>query len=66
MQSPKEVLSSILDDPTNLDHVSGLTTSDVTYVSLNFEDPDLHRIIPWCGTQSGPQSIVQTFVYVGR
>jgi hypothetical protein len=64
--TPKEVLAALLDNPTDLEHVSGLTTPGVTYVSLNFDNPDLHRIMPWCGTQHGPASIVKTFVDVAR
>jgi hypothetical protein len=35
---------------------------------LNYDNPDLHGIMPWCGThdRAGPESIVQTFVDVGR
>jgi len=22
----------------------------VTYVSLNYSNPDLHKVMPWCGT----------------
>lgn len=43
-----------------------LTTKDVTYVSLNYSNPDLKKIMPWCGTSKGPESIVKTFVDVGR
>jgi uncharacterized protein len=48
--------------------VRSLVTSDLTYVSLNYENADLHSIMPWCGTHqnAGPESIVQTFVDVGR
>src|SRR5882762_833063 len=56
----------ILDDPTDLDHVRSLVTDEVTYVSLNYDNPDLKRIMPWCGTSKGPESIVKTFVDVGR
>jgi ketosteroid isomerase-like protein len=64
--SPTEIVAAILDNPTDLDHVRSLVTDDVTYVSLNHEDPDLKRIMPWCGTSKGPESIVKTFVDVGR
>ena len=65
-QTPGAVLREILSNPKDLDHVSSLTTPDVTYVSLNHDNPDLHRIMPWCGTSTGPESIVRTFVDVGR
>ena len=66
MLSPTEILSAILDKPTDIDHVRSLVTPDVTYVSLNYNNPDLKRIMPWCGTSRGPESIVKTFVDVSR
>jgi hypothetical protein len=66
MLSPTEVLSSILKNPTDIDHVRSLVTSDVTYVSLNYDNPDLRRIMPWAGTSRGPEGIVKTFVDVSR
>lgn len=65
-RTPKDVLQAILSDPTNLEHVSSLVAPDVTYVSLNFNNPDLKRIMPWAGTSHGPAAIVKTFVDVGR
>lgn len=63
-----DILAAILERPTDLDHVRALVTDDVTYVSLNYDNPDLRRIMPWCGTHlnAGPASIVQTFVDVDR
>src|SRR5690606_19535036 len=46
--------------------VRSLTTPDVTYVSLNYDNPQLKRVMPWCGTARGPEAIVQTFVDVAR
>lgn len=66
MTRSSDILSAILDDPTNLSHVAALTTPDVTYVSLNDENPDLTSIMPWCGTRHGPQAIVDTFRDVAR
>jgi uncharacterized protein len=68
MLSSSEVLATILERPTELSHVRSLVTEDLTYVSLNFENPDLHTIMPWCGTHdhAGPESIVQIFVDAAR
>ena len=66
MLSPTEVLSSILKNPTDIEHVRSLVAPDVTYVSLNYDNPDLKRIMPWAGTSRGPESIVKTFVDVSR
>jgi uncharacterized protein len=66
MLSSTEILSAILEKPTDLVRVRSLVTPDVTYVSLNYSNPDLNRIMPWCGTSRGPESIVKTFVDVAR
>jgi uncharacterized protein len=66
MLQPKEILSSILDNPKDLDHVRSLVSDDVLYVSLNHDNPDLHRIMPWAGTGRGAERIVRTFVDVER
>ena len=68
MLSSSEVLAAILQKPTDLKHVRSLVTDDVTYVSLNYDNPDLRSIMPWCGTHehSGPESIVKTFIDVAR
>src|SRR5579863_9547131 len=60
------VITAILDNPKDIQNVRLLTTSDVTYVSLNYSNPDLKKIMPWCGTSYGPERIVKTFVDVGR
>lgn len=64
--SPIEIINGILENPKDLKNVRSLTTKDVTYVSLNYSNPDLNKIMPWCGTSYGPKSIVKTFVDVGR
>ena len=46
--------------------VSRLVAADATYVSLNYENPELKRIMPWAGTGKGPQAIVDTYSRVGR
>ena len=66
MTSATEILSSILQNPTDLEHVRSLVSPDVTYVSLNYDNPDLKKIMPWAGTSHGAESIVRTFVEVGR
>lgn len=64
--TPKDVLRAILADPTDLARVSSLVRPDATYVSLNFSDPELKRVMPWAGTSTGPEGIVQTFKDVAR
>jgi hypothetical protein len=66
MRSSTDVLAAILANPTDLEHVKSLVSEDVVYVSLNHDNPDLHKIMPWCGTSRGAGSIVKTFVDVDR
>src|ERR1700747_525103 len=54
MKTPLELVQSLLSNPTNIEHVRGLTTEDVTYVSLNFDNPELRKVLPWAGTNRGP------------
>ena len=61
MKTPLELVQTLLSNPTDIEHVRGLTTEDVTYVSLNFDNPELHKVMPWAGTNRGPQSIVDAF-----
>ena len=66
MKTPLELVETLLSNPTNIDHVRGLTADDVTYVSLNFDNPELHKVMPWAGTNRGPQSIVDAFNGIGK
>lgn len=65
-RSPTEILKAIMADPTNPESVGQLVAADATYVSLNFDNPDLKRVMPWAGTSEGPAGIVQTFIDVAR
>ena len=62
--SPVAIVQELLSDPTNPDVVNRLTTPDVKYVSLNYQNEDLRKLMPWCGTYTGPQSIIDTFIRV--
>ena len=64
--SPIEVVKAILADPTNPKVVRRLMAADATYVSLNFDNPELKRIMPWTGTQTGPEALLSTYTRVGR
>ncbi len=39
---------------------------DATYVSLNYENAELKKIMPWAGTAVGPQAIADTYSRVSR
>jgi hypothetical protein len=55
------VLQRLLQNATNPDVVKQLMTPDVTYVSLNFANPDLKKVLPWAGTHKGPLSVSDSF-----
>ena len=47
--SPAKIVQSLLTNPADPELVKSLTTPDVTYVSLNENNPDLKAILPWTG-----------------
>ena len=59
--TPKETVQSLLNDIHNPATVRAFCAPDVTYVSLNYSNPDLRGIMPWCGTGHGADAIIKTF-----
>jgi uncharacterized protein len=59
--NPKEIVQTLLQSVRDPDVVKELCAADVTYVSLNYRNPDLRKIMPWCGTSHGPEAILKTF-----
>jgi hypothetical protein len=41
-------------------------TPDVTYVSSNFDNPELKKVMPWTGTHKGPQALSEVFAAIQR
>lgn len=41
-----------------------LAAPDATYVSLNFDNPELRKIMPWTGTNKGPKAFSNLFLQV--
>ena len=60
------VLQALLQNTTNVTVLGQLMTPDVTYVSLNFENPELKTIMPWTGTHKGPQALPDVFAAMQR
>jgi len=56
--SPIEVVNQWLQNLLDPDLVNSLVAPDATYVSLNTEDVELHKIMPWAGTSRGPQAFL--------
>ena len=65
-RSNVDVIKAILANPTNLASVKDLVAPDATYVSLNYDNPELQKLMPWAGTQTGPEAVVSTYSRVGR
>jgi uncharacterized protein len=65
-QQPKEIVRTLLASIRDPNVVRALCAPDVTYVSLNYSNPDLHKVMPWCGTGRGVEAISRTFDDVAR
>lgn len=60
-----DVLKNYLKGAFSLDTlyktVEDLVDDDAEYISLNFDNPELKKIEPWCGTSYGKESYVKNF-----
>jgi hypothetical protein len=56
--SPIEVVGQWMQNLLDPDVVHRLVAPDATYVSLNTEDAELNKIMPWAGTSHGPQAFL--------
>jgi uncharacterized protein len=59
--NPQEIVRMLLKSVRDPNTVMELCAPDVTYVSLNYTNSDLRKIMPWCGTSRGPEAILRTF-----
>lgn len=67
-KAPKDVvlaflLNSSKELVTNV--TNQLVAEDADYVSLNFSNPELKQIEPWCGSYKGREVFIYTFSNVG-
>jgi hypothetical protein len=60
------VLQELLQNTTNLKVLQERMTPDATYVSLNFDNSELKKIMPWTGTHKAPQALLEVFVAIQR
>ena len=56
--SPIEVVGQWLQNLLDPRVVNNLVAPNATYVSLNTEDAELNKIMPWAGTSRGPQAFL--------
>src|ERR1700692_1792569 len=60
------ILQQLLQNTTNSKVLGQLMTADATYVSLNFADPELKKVMPWTGTHKGPPALPDVFAAMQR
>jgi uncharacterized protein len=60
------VLQQLLQNTTNSKVLGQLMTPDATYVSLNFSNPELKKVMPWAGTHKGSQALPEVFAAIQR
>jgi hypothetical protein len=58
MATPTEIAGEWLQNILDPDVVNRLVAPDATYVSLNSDNPELKKIMPWTGTSKGPQAFL--------
>ena len=56
--SPIEVVGQWMQNLLDPGVVNSVVAPDATYVSLNTENPELSKIMPWAGTSCGPQAVL--------
>jgi hypothetical protein len=63
-----QTVMKLLENATNPSVVNQLVSPTATYVSLNYTNENLTRVMPWCGTHNsaGPEAIISTFDRVGK
>ncbi len=54
-------LEEFLQNTSNLKVLQQRMTPDATYVSLNFDNPELKKVMPWTGTHKGPHALADVF-----
>jgi uncharacterized protein len=57
--SPIEVVDQWLQNLLDPEVVNRVVAPDATYVSLNTENPELSKIMPWAGTSHGSQAVLE-------
>ena len=55
-ESPIEIVVRWLQNMQDPDVVNNVIAPDAVYVSLNTENAELNKILPWAGTSHGPQA----------
>ena len=59
--SPTEVVGEWMQNLLDPETVNRLVARDATYISLNADNPELSEIMPWAGTNHGPEGVLNNF-----
>ena len=59
--NPIDVVGKWLQHLLDPEVVNRIVAPDATYISLNSEDAELNKIMPWAGTSHGPQAFLDNF-----
>lgn len=67
MKTPTETIELFLANTTNPDVIRSVVDENATYISLNFSNPELQKILPWTGTHhEGADGFINTFAGVNE
>ena len=58
ISSPIEIVGEWLQNLLDPDVVNRVVAPDAIYVSLNTDNPELKKIMPWTGTSTGPRAFL--------
>ena len=56
--SPVDVVGQWMQNLLDPEVINRVVAPDATYVSLNTQDAELSKIMPWAGTSHGPQAFI--------
>ena len=56
--SPIDVVGQWMQNLLDPEVINRVVAPDATYVSLNTQDAELSKIMPWAGTSHGPQALI--------
>ena len=62
--TPIDTVVKLLQNLGDASVIRSLVHEDVTYVSLNYDNPDLNKIMPWCGTNKGVSAVINNLQMV--
>ncbi|HXB06932.1 MAG TPA: nuclear transport factor 2 family protein [Puia sp.] len=63
-RTPIETVVTLLTNLSDANVIASLVAEDATYVSLNFDNPHLKKIMPWCGTNKGVSAFVNNLANI--